>query len=165
MTYVPAYQELGDVAASGYRMVDDIAVPLDAGTLLNFQTLQRDINAIMARKNEPLIDVDGRIGSKTVAALLTISDDPGSITGAQVVADDIWSLLTAMTTQMAALQAYFVPDPVPSSPPSVASGTGVVNPPDDIIRSADGPSMTTMIVIAVGVGVAAAYLFKKKRRK
>lgn len=159
MTYHPVYSELG-----AYRMLDDIAVPLDAGTLADFQTLQRDLNALLAKRNEPLVDVDGRIGGNTLAALMTISSDPGSITGAQVVADNIWTLLAALRQQMTNEWATPVADPVPASPPSVASGSGVVNPSDDQIRSAEPMSMTTKVVIAVGIGVIASYFLKKKRR-
>lgn len=160
MTYVPAYEELG-----AYRMLDSIAVPLDASTLSDFQTLQREMNALLAKRNEPLVDVDGRIGSNTMSALMTLSSDPGSITGADVVADQIWALNAALRQQMTDEWATFVADPVPSSPPSTASGSGVVNPPDDVIRSADGMSMTTKVVLAIGAGVIAAYYLKKKKRR
>jgi hypothetical protein len=160
MTYVPVYSELG-----GYRMLDNIAVPVDAATLFEYQTLQREINALLAKRNEPLIDVDGRIGGNTMSALLTLSSDPGSITSTSVIADHSYGLVEALREQMTQEWATFVPDPVPSSPPSVASGSGVVNPSDDEMRSAEPMSMTTKVALALGLGVIAAYVLKKRKRR
>jgi hypothetical protein len=164
MTYVPTYAELGSDGAV-YHMVGNVAVPDDAATLAVFQGIQRSLNALLAVHREALIGVDGRLGGATLAAALIMSNDPGSLPDTQTMAEAANAFYAALQNQMVLDSAAYVPDPITSSPPSIASGAGVVNPTDKQIRDAEPTSIITYAAIAIGAGVILSYLMKKKRRK
>lgn len=156
---------LGDVAASSWTLRSGIAIPLAAATLVLFTQLQRQVNAINAKIKLPLIAVDGRIGPGTCKAIAALSLKYGSgeraggdftPTFVATKADGISAELTGVMTM---LGAGYVADPKASSPPSIATASGtVVNP-------SDGPSTTTLVVGALAVGAAVAFLGKKNKRR
>lgn len=136
-----------------------VCMPFDATTLAAFQKTQRLVNAILAKRGLPLIDVDGRIGPRTVSALKTISSTPESITSCDVVAAQIYSLLWALTDQAGREQAVLVPDPPTSRPSTVKPDGTIYNPPDA------GFAPTTLAIVAIGIGAVLAVGKKGKKRR
>lgn len=160
---------LGDVAADSWTLRSGVAIPLAAVTLVLFQQLQRQVNAINAKIKLPLIAVDGRIGPATAKAVGVLSLKYGSGERAggdftpSYVASKADGISVELSGVMTMLGASYVADPKTSSPPSVATASGTV------INPADGPSATTLVIGAVAVGAAIALLGKggknRKRRK
>lgn len=132
--------------------------PMNAGTLTLFQMIQRRINAISAKRRLPLVDVDGRIGSKTVLALRAISSDPFSIVDCNAIAKNSLALVGALEAQMNSEGASYVPDPGGSRPSTVKPDGTVEHPPA-------GFSPMTLMLLAVGIGAVIALGTKKGRRK
>lgn len=174
MSYV-GRQSLGDTswcspaAPSGCTPVDGVCMPMDAATLSTFTGIQRSINALLAARSEPLIGVDGRIGPETLAALMTLSSDPGQITGCDVVAANADAMLAELQQEMATAGARLVPDPGTSSPPTTIVSGKVVNPPAAAIQAALPFNLTGFLTSPIGIatvvvgGLIVHRMMKQKR--
>jgi hypothetical protein len=54
---------------TGCKAISGICKPMDAATLDVYKTIQRSLNRLLAKDGKALLDVDGRIGPKTVSAV------------------------------------------------------------------------------------------------
>lgn len=143
----------------GCTALKNICKPMDAATLEVFKDLQRQTNRVLNSQGRTLLDVDGRIGPKTMAAVTQIVDVPfGHCDNLSAVANDMSALIRSKADQM---NAVAVSDPV-TSVPSVAKPDGTVEHP----RKKGIPfSWWGMAAIVVGGLVIAGAGDKKKPRK
>jgi lysozyme family protein len=140
---------------------DGVVIPTDAETLAVFQTLQREINAILAKIGQSLIAVDGRIGWGTIAALRLITSKysvpKAGATSPSWVAFNAIPTIKELGTLMGTLGAGFVADPSSSKPSTVKPDGTIDNPPD-------GLSTTTIAIVAIALGATVALLSRRRRR-
>jgi len=149
----------------GCTPIAGVAKPATAEMLDRFNMIQRVLNALRAKQGLALIDVDGRIGPQTVAAMKRFAD-PGVPNGTvDEIAANSSRLFDDLTTEMQRQGANFVTDPVPKSPPSIASGSGVINPPDSKIIQTMGAGGSLEKLLPVAAGVVGVLLLMKLGKK
>lgn len=133
-----------------------VQIPIFSPGTLATATLQIAINRLqpgLAGAYDLLI-VDGKMGTKTIAATLLI----GIMTGASSTAEAIHA--EANRRGLPELQLQPVgPFPIgdKTAPPTPPPGTPGLPPA--------GTSTTTIVLVAIGVGVALALMSKKKGRR
>jgi lysozyme family protein len=167
-------EQLGDDAASasyctpgnvppGCTPVAGVSKPMDQITLTTYQQIQRATNALRAKRGLPLIDVDGRLGPQTLSAIGTVYTSGQIPLDLETAAANAMALAAQLMTQVLVERANYVPDPSPSSPPTVLVAGAVQNPPDDQVAAAAGGFFSTplgLAALAVG-GVVVWSLWKK----
>ena len=104
---------LGDWCSSthpqqGCQALVGICKPMDFATLEKYKTLQRELNRLLKLDNKSLLDVDGRIGPKTVSAL---SNYVGGYTHCDQVAGSIDSVISLVKGKVGMRAAPVVADP------------------------------------------------------
>lgn len=149
----------------GCTPIAGVAKPTTAEMLDRFTVTQRLLNALRAKQGLALIDVDGRIGPQTVDAMKRFADPGVANNTVDAICQNIDRLVDDLTTEMQRQGTSFVADPVPKSPPSMASGAGVINPPNSAIAATmGGGSLEKLLPIAAGVvGVLLVLKLSKKK--
>lgn len=156
---------LGATSGAGWELRGGVAIPLTAAMLVSFQSIQRAINAINAKQGRALVDVDGRLGPKTIEALSTIvyknGTDPWASTTVTptFVADNVAEISDELKSLMGHVGATYVPDPKPTSAPSTVKTDGTINNPPD------STSTTTLVIAAIAIGGAVALIAKKRKKR
>ena len=168
---------------SGCTPVSGVCKPTTAGTLSQFRSMQQQCNRLLVARGKSPIDVDGRIGPRTLSAVNGFESVTGKSYGSCDGAARDAGLLTSMFMNAANREnaPAKVPDPPPTSPPTIASGAGVQNPPDDIINRTKGGGLLGMVSdlgakigldpttskMAIGGGalLAGIYLFTRLRKR
>jgi hypothetical protein len=179
-TGVPYYCSVA-TPQGGCTPVAGVAKPMNAATLVVFQELQQAVNALLAAKNRAganfeLVDVDGRIGPGTVAALKILKGLPdiastiglfGVSIDSEIVARMSLTLRGYLFAAMAATGAQLVPNPTPKSPPSVPGpGGSVINPPNSEISGGITALLgNPLAVAAFAVGGLLLFSGSKRARK
>ncbi len=136
--------------------VTDICLPNNALALETVKALQRDTNRIRAFSSRSLIDVDGRIGPQTRAAVERELKDGEARIGVNLgpfaYCDNIMSNLENVGLAMQRLAAGTprVTDPIPKAPPSMPRPDGgVTHPPPSKMQAGIHP---LALVAAAGLG-------------
>jgi len=165
-------QPIGDWCSSthpqeGCNALNNICKPMDFASLESFKGLQRQLNRLLKADGHTLLDVDGRIGPKTVSAVGRYSS--GGYTHCDQVAAGIDALRSTISGMANARGAAPVADPPRSAERAskVDPTTGEMVHPD--VYGAGFLGMPWWLLLAAG---AAGYLVytttgpaKKKRRK
>lgn len=120
--------------AGNCKPLRNICKPIDADTLESVKKAQRFANAILLATKKSLIDVDGRIGPKSVSAINSILGM--SMTHCDQAMGRLGEIVPALFA-IVAQGGLTVPPDVSKTPPSVPGpGGSVVNPPNSAIQQA-----------------------------
>lgn len=146
------------------KPLSGVCKPMDSDTLAKFKELQNQLNRVAKVSGWSLIDVDGRLGSKTVA--LYNKAQGGNLVGCDMLASITVSGTSIATIKMIADQMNapaVVKAPITSRPSYVDPKTGkIADPPglaitDTLFGLVSSPFG---IVIAAGLGFVAWKLYK-----
>ena len=150
--------------ASGCSPISGVCKPTDAATLDIFKNLQGQLNRVAVQKGWQKIDVDGRLGSKTV-------DLYNRVTGESLGrCDELASQAAAAAARVFGIANQIgapaaVPPPITSRPSKALPGGGVVDPPGagitDAISNTLGP-YGLLAVAGAGGFLLWRFLHKKK---
>jgi hypothetical protein len=166
---VTYYQELGEVSADQWcsdnnspvfntscQPVSGLCLPMTADMLTVFKDIQRNTNRLLAKSGfTKFLDVDGRIGPATVKAVGDMMAQ--SFAGCDDIARNAIDLREAIINQAEAIGAALVPDPVPSSPPSLPrAGGGVSHPPENVLEDTARQQAGILGLLKSPLGIAAA---------
>jgi hypothetical protein len=139
-------------------VIPGVAIPWNETTLTFFNSIQRAINALLAKRGKPLIGVDGRIGPSTVKAMEVLSqpswDNVIPDINVETVARGAGPVVDMLQNMMHKEGAAYVPDPKTSSPPTVAVGGKVRNPSTADMESAAGQG-GALAMLKSPLGIAA----------
>jgi len=172
------YMAMGELALTDWcsstnaqgncKAINGICMPMNSRSLQVFKDLQRVANRILYASQKSLIDVDGRIGPQTLAAvnfaMKRVSgpyDDFGSCDGLSLVADDVEMMLAGGAASIGAPET--IPDPS-SSKPSVLKSDGSVD--NSMAKAGFVELLSSPIGLAlIGAGVFLALRQKKGAKK
>lgn len=126
----------------------NICKPMNSATLAGIKTLQRQTNALLSKIGKTLLDVDGRVGPKTMGAVNSILGT--NFSHCDELMFRLNSLAGSMATRAASEGVVPPRDPRPKSPPSQPGAGGtVIHPPNDQIKQAGfGAVLTSPIGLA-----------------
>lgn len=163
-----------DDDGTSWRLVKNVAVPVQSGVLAVFKELQRQTNRLLVFYfgQSAAISVDGRLGKNTQSGLLRAlraarnqGHAPPIEVSQYVVSNQTIPVTTlaryageiaAATSQIAArLQARPVADPPQSVPSQPTAGGGVANPPPAVIASTASPSFLDNLGVPKPLALAA----------
>jgi lysozyme family protein len=126
----------------GCTVIPGVAIPWNVTTLTFFNSIQRAINALLAKRGKPPIGVDGRIGPSTVRAMETLSqpswDNVITQVNVETVARGAGPVVDMLQNMMHEEGATYVPDPKTNSAPSIAVNGKVKNPSTDDMKDGAG---------------------------
>ena len=148
----------------GTKILSGVCKPADAGALANFKELQNQLNRVAQTSGWSLLDVDGRLGAKTVEYYNRAQG--GNITDCNMLSSITVSGTSVATIRMIADQMNapaVVKAPITSQPSSVDPRTGQIkDPPGLAITDAVFGLVSSPwgLAIAAGLGFAAWKLYK-----
>jgi hypothetical protein len=146
------------------KPISGVCAPADFDALEKFKALQNQLNRVAKASGWSLINVDGRIGSQTVA--LYNKAQGGNLVGCDMLAGITVSGTSVATIKMIADQMgapVMVKPPITSRPSTFNAKTGQVEHPpglaitDTVFGLVSSPFG---LVIAAGLGYAAWRLYK-----
>lgn len=153
---------------SGCRALSNICKPMDFATLRIYKDLQRQANRLAVSHGHSIINVDGRIGPQTVAAVERYAGGQkyGHCDELAAVADEVSKDLRRAADDAGAPQ---VPDPSSSRPSKPKPDGTIEHPPAATSAGFVGALKSPLGIVAAGVGVLLLWNIsdqgKKQRRK
>jgi hypothetical protein len=146
------------------KPIRGVCKPMDRPTLELFWDLQRNTNAHLAKAGKTLLDVDGRIGPKTVKGVnFALGSKVSHCDDISANADNVNGLLSL---KAAAVGAKRVPDPKRpgGSPPSLPGpGGSVIHPP--LQQAGFTQFVTSPIGMASIAGAVLFFLVMQDKKK
>lgn len=138
----------------GSTPVPNICLPMTASALSAVKQLQRDTNRLRKQRGNSLIDVDGRVGPQTRAAveneLKAVAVGMTPLVYCDNVMSNLSNIAAAIASAASAAGAPVVADPRPKTPPSQPRPDGrVAHPPPGAMRAGIDP-LTIAVLGVVG---------------